>query len=255
MMFPKKKRSLPPPSVRRLPGQSLREQKERLTDNWLIPFYFSTAFLWFLWLAMSYQARVHRPPQPKFYLGMAIVATGITAIKFGRLWGEFRNLNRGERGELIVAEQLEELRAQGFRCFHDIVRDGFNIDHVVVGPPGVFAVETKFRSGFGEIEFRNGQGVFIGGRAEEHDSLKQARGAARAMHDLIRQDAGLEVFVKPLVVFVGEWKIKNIWRNTDIRVITAQDVARYFERQDQPQLLPREIQLICSHLTRTARSS
>ena len=83
---------------------------------------------------------------------------------------------RGERGELVVAEQLEELRATGFRCFHDIVRDGFNIDHVVVGPPGVFVIETKFRSGSGVIEFRNGQGIFVGGREEERDPFKQARG-------------------------------------------------------------------------------
>ena len=152
-----------------------------------------------------------------------------------------------------MAEQLEELRTTGFRCFHDIVRDGFNIDHVVVGPPGVFVIETKFRSGSGVIEFRNGQGVVVGGREEERDPLKQARGNARAVHDLIRQDAGLELWVKPLVVFVGDWKVKNAWRDTDVRVLTANGVANYFRNQDQPELTGREIELICSHLRRTVR--
>ena len=34
----------------------------------------------------------------------------------------------------------------GYRVYHDFPGDKFNIDHIVVGPPGVFAVETKARS-------------------------------------------------------------------------------------------------------------
>ena len=160
------------------------------------------------------------------------------------------------RAELLVAEQLEELRANDFRCFHDIVRNEFNIDHVVVGPPGVFAVERKFRNGSGEIEFKNGQGIFVGGREEEGETLNQARGNARAVRDLIRENAGLEVFVKPVVVFMGDWKVKNGWGDdSDIRVITADDVQPYFQNEDYPELTKFEIELISSHLKRTAGDS
>ena len=37
--------------------------------------------------------------------------------------------------------------------YHDIQADQFNIDHVVVGPSGVFAVETKV-----PCEIMDGQG-------------------------------------------------------------------------------------------------
>ena len=75
-------------------------------------------------------------------------------------------------------------------------------------------------------------------------------------HELIRRDAGVEVpWVTPLVVFVGDWKIKNAWRDTDVRVITASDIGRYFAKQDQPQLKRREIELICSHLKRSASAA
>ncbi len=60
---------------------------------------------------------------------------------------------------------------------------------------------------------------------------------------------------EPLVVFVGEWKVKDQWRNTDVRVVTADGIACYFRRQNQPELLPSEIKLICSHLSRTAKAS
>ena len=34
----------------------------------------------------------------------------------------------------------------GFAVFHDVPGDkAFNVDHVVIGPQGVFAVETKGR--------------------------------------------------------------------------------------------------------------
>lgn len=251
--FPESKRWAPLRAVRRLPDQSLRDQEERLTDNWLIAFFLATAFCWIVWLVMHLQVPSHQPPRPEIYLGFAIVATGVTATRFGRLWGQFHKLNRGE---LMVAQQLEGLRANDFRCFHDIVRDEFNIDHVVVGPPGVFAVETKFRRGSGEIEFKNGQGIFVGGRGEDRESLNQARGNAHAVHELIQEKAGLEVLVKPVVVVVGDWKVKNTWGDeTDVRVIAADDVQPYFQNEDYPELTKSEIELISSHLVRMTRDS
>lgn len=244
-------KSLPPPVVRRLPGQSLAERWQQLMDDRLIPVVFGPMMIWAVFIGAWIQATPGRQSL-RLWLGLAIVATGIGAIGLLRLIPQARALIRGERGERVVAEQLEELRTRGFRCFHDIVGNGFNIDHVVVGPPGVFVMETKYRSGSGEIEFRNGEGIFVAGREEERDPLKQARGAARAVHDLIQRDAGITVWVKPLVVFVGDWKVKNNWRTTDARMLTADGISRYFENQDQPDLLPNEIKLICSHLKRSA---
>lgn len=253
MLFPKKKKSPVLPVPRRA-GQSVAEQWEKLLDDPLLPIVFGPMMFWVLALVAWTQSRLSKPLPVMFWLGCAIIATGFAAISLLRLIPRARALVRGERGERAVAEQLEELRADGFRCFHDLVRNGFNIDHVVVGPPGVFVIETKFRSGSGLIEFRNGQGIFVDGREEERDPLKQARGNAREVNQLISRDAGLEVWVKPLVVFVGDWKVKNAWQNTDARVLTARQIGRYFAKQDQPELTRSEIQLICSHLMRSARA-
>jgi hypothetical protein len=253
MMFPKKSKKQPVLKVRRRAGQSTRDAKERLMDNWLIPFYFSTGFLWFLWGLEEFKARTHQPPSPTPFLCLAIIATGVSAIVFGRLWQNFRKLNRGERGELRVAEILDDLRASGYRAFHDLVGNGFNIDHVLVGPAGVFAIETKFRSSRGEIEFRNGEGLFVGGHPEEKDCLKQARGNAFEVNRMIKENCGIDRWVKPLVVFVGNCTVKNRWQNTDARVFTADQLARYIQEQ-QPELVRREIELVCSHLERSVKS-
>ena len=249
-MFPKKKKR-PQLDVQRRAGESLGERWQQLVDDHLFLIVFVPLFLWAIVIVQWMQHILKERLPTSFWLGAAVIATGVSLIAFRRLIPKVRALVCGESGERLVAEQLEEMRSDGFCCFHDVVRDGFNIDHVVVGPPGVFVIETKFRSGSGLIEFRNGQGIFVGGREEEHDPLKQARGNARTVRDLIRQDAGLEVRVKPLIVFVGDWKVKNAWRDSDVRVITANGVAGYFQGQDQPELTRRDIALICSHLKRT----
>jgi len=52
----------------------------------------------------------------------------------------------GLEGELTTAEELNKLMLDGFRVFHDLPFKYGNIDHVVIGVAGVFAVETKARS-------------------------------------------------------------------------------------------------------------
>jgi len=69
----------------------------------------------------------------------------------------------GFDGERYVGEALTPLVAQGFEIYHDVPFEGFNIDHVPVGPPGIFAVETKTRRKPGEqivafeVTFTNGK--------------------------------------------------------------------------------------------------
>ena len=253
-MFPKKKKKPALPEVRRLPGQSVRERWEQLMEDRLLPIVFCPLLLWSVTFSFWIQEASGKPPLIRTWLCMSLIATGIAGILLVRLLPRARALVCGQRGEMVVAEQLEELRDLGFRCFHDLVQDGFNVDHVVVGPAGVFVVETKYRSGRGSIEFRNGQGIFIAGRPAEGDALSQARGGAAAVNKLLREDAGLDVFVKSLVVFVGDWKIKNAWQTTDARVLSVQQLPTYFQRQDQPELKRSEIALICSHLRRSVKA-
>ena len=53
----------------------------------------------------------------------------------------------GASGESQVRRALGELEPLGYRMIHDIDTGRGNVDHVVVGPTGIFAVETKNRGG------------------------------------------------------------------------------------------------------------
>ena len=245
-----KKPAFPLPKVRRRAGESIRERREKFVDDNLPPIIFLPFLFWFVYVVQQVQQWTSLGTQPRFWLAIAITSTGIAAISFRRLLPIARRLNRGERGELHVSDVLDELRVDGYRPIHDIVGESFNIDHVLVGPGGVFAIETKFRSGRGEITFRNGEGLFVGNRAEEKDCLKQARGNAATVAQIITETCGRRDWVTPLVVFVGEWRVKNDWSDTDVRVFTPDRLARYIRNQ-QPRLKRSEIELIASHLERS----
>lgn len=231
----------------------MREEIDRLLDNRLFPYVVAPIMLWAFFFVQWLQAYTKSALQPRLILCLAIVATGVSIIGIRRLFPQVRNLVRGERGERHVAELLEEIRAKGYHCCSDIVGDGFNIDHVVVGPTGIFAIETKYRSGFGEIEYRNSTGLFIGGKKQEDALLNQARASAAHVRRMLKEDTGRSQWVKAVLVFVGDWKIKNAWRDTDVAVLSENELPTYFDRYD-PELTRNEIDLIASHLARSVKA-
>ena len=241
------------PSVRRRAGESIRQRRQKIIADNVPPIVFSPILFWLVYFTQQIQQWSHTGPQPRVWLCIAIITTGIAAIWFLRLLPIAKRLNHGERGELHVSDVLEELRVDGYKPIHDIVDGNFNVDHVLVGPGGVFAIETKFRSGRGEITFRNGEGLFVGERVEEKDCLKQARGNAAAIRRIIKETCGKQEWVTAVVVFVGEWRVKDDWRDTDVRIFTPDRLARYIRNQ-QPRLKRSEIDLIASHLERSART-
>jgi hypothetical protein len=109
---------------------------------------------------------------------------------------------------VAVAQNLLPLVVDGCLLFHDFPGDGFNIDHVVVAPQAVFAVETKSRrkpaSGG-----RDSAKVVNDGRAlrfpEHFDtrSIDQARRQARWLEKYLANSAGDPVPVVPVLALPG----------------------------------------------------
>jgi len=69
----------------------------------------------------------------------------------------------GAQVELRTARLLEPLEGEGFRILHDrqIPGSRANIDHLVIGPPGIYVVETKSLGG--SLQIRDND-VFVAGR-------------------------------------------------------------------------------------------
>lgn len=48
--------------------------------------------------------------------------------------------------ETAVGQELNQLMLKGYHVYHDFPAEKFNIDHIVVGPAGIFAIETEART-------------------------------------------------------------------------------------------------------------
>lgn len=108
--------------------------------------------------------------------GAALLVAVLTAVFAGRQSTEAWRI--GAEGERMTARALEKLPTS-YQVVHDLPmpRSKANIDHVVVGPTGVFTVETKnYKNG---MVIKGGQ-VFSGGRRMDR-VVQQARRQAAAV--------------------------------------------------------------------------
>ncbi len=87
-----------------------------------------------------------RQPAP----ALAAWAAALAAIVVGwrlrfRVSQDTRNWARGARGERRTARQLRLLTRRGWIVFHDLAvpGSGANADHLVIGPGGVFLLDSK----------------------------------------------------------------------------------------------------------------
>ena len=126
-------------------GYSLQRKLEDLSDKY--SFWVLGSFLFSLlavgglpFIPADYASRI-------IFLTMFGLGTaGCTVMAWRRLI-DIRSYRMGLSGEQAMAEQLQRLLPLGYQVFHDVSGDGkWNIDHVVVGPAGVFAIETKYRT-------------------------------------------------------------------------------------------------------------
>jgi len=113
---------------------------------------------------------------------------------------------KGARGEERVASVLAGLPA-GYHVFHGLdgggglfmARSG-DIDHVVVGPAGLFVIETKCWQG----EITCGDGVIrLDGRLPRRDPVSQVRHSARRLAEWLAARLEHVPVVRPMVCFAG----------------------------------------------------
>jgi hypothetical protein len=128
---------------------------------------------------------------------------------------------------------LEALRAKGYRVFHDIPGPSFNIDHAIVGPAGIFTIETKMQTkrmrGMGKI-FYDGKTVRLDGQPPVDGPLGQARAQARWLAEVLSCGSIAKYKVRPIVVY-PEWYVERTGsRSTDdVWVLNPKALDRFLE--------------------------
>jgi Nuclease-related domain len=120
--------------------------------------------------------------------------------------------DRGARAEEQVGRLLEDLPRERWEVIHDATLGRGNVDHIVLGPAGVFTVETKSHPGPIKIGRLHGK------------MLAQAQAEGKA----IGWVTGVEA--QPLIVFSRAWVDRPGGRRKGVRVLPARMLVGFLER-------------------------
>ena len=131
-----------------------------------------------------------------------------------RLWPVVERRDRGARGEEAVGECLAPLQDAGWCVLHDVVLGPRgNIDHVALGPAGLFTIETKSH----------------GGRIPAARIERRMLAQAYAQAKLLERVTG--VGAEPLLVFSRAYLQPGTSRQRGVTVLPARMLAGYLARR------------------------
>jgi len=159
-----------------------------------------------------------------------------------RLFGahsQERAWRRGAEGEEEVAWRLRKL-GDGWRILHSVpIGTGeTDIDHVVIGPPGVFALNTKNHLGKRVTVYE--KAIYVSGTKQPY--LAKSRAEGKRATKILSNACNFPVTVTPmLVIMANELDVKG--HPTDVHVVARKRVANWLANQ-APRLEPAEIESI-----------
>lgn len=200
----------------RYAGQSLSEQLRDIREDQLseliVPFLCGTIVV-FAWWYHSLPVK----PHPWILTIIAVLASAWSVWRIVSLQRQKAKLRKGLEGEQILGKFLEEqLMPHKFQVIHDLVCKAgdrtFNIDHVVIGPTGVFSIETKFwkrPAGPGHQIYYDGKKILVDGKVPDSDPLIEAVAGAKSVQAILETRTGKHFDVKPIVVFLGWYTTRN----------------------------------------------
>jgi hypothetical protein len=167
------------------------------------------------------------------------------------------NYRLGFEGERFVGEELSCLIFHGFEIYHDVPFDGFNMDHVLVGPRGVFLIETKTRrkpvDEGGKKEFR----VVFDGKCMQwpwgSDSygIDQAKNNAKTLATWLSSASGESVWATPILTLPG-WMVDRKAPFDGIYVLNPKEIYGVCSTSPEKLTEP-QIRRICHQLDQKCR--
>jgi len=240
----------------RNPGQSVREQRFELAYDKVLGPAMGALLLLFLaamdWVRYFFPTPIH-PWVSSFF---AVVVVSYAAWQSWRYWPRIHNLKLAEDGEKAVGQFLESLRASGYSVFHDLIGTDFNVDHVIIGPAGVFTIETKTwnkpRQGSPRITF-DGETLRAAGFEPDRNPVIQAKAQASWLQRLLMESTGKTLPVRPVILFPG-WYIEDSRASCkDLWVLEPKALPKFLANEPSV-VTPEDVALASFHLSRFIRA-
>jgi len=218
------------------PGDSLLDEQYNAVIGKLV--FSGIVGMCAVWLAAVewYRWAFKVAPHPLIATVIAAVVAAPCFVMWRRARKRGHDLVAGRLGERYVGAVLDDLRADGFQIVHDVPDKKGNIDHVVIGPGGVFTIETKTRTKrAGDRDKKivyDGERVLVDGFSPDRDPIAQSQAQARQVREIIKDQTAEDVAVQPVVTYPG-WYVEAraespaVWvHNEKYLVMRLRDLPR-----------------------------
>jgi hypothetical protein len=156
----------------------------------------------------------------------------------------------GAWGEQWTAKEVAKLTAAGWIMLHDLRRGGANVDHVLIGPAGVFVLDSKNLDGEVTVDRDTLALTRPGDDWPAYSSdgpARQVRGNAAHLHELIRRRTGRKVWVRGVVVLWARFPQQHAAGNR-VDLVAGPHLADWLAAQPR-QLSVDEVQQLTQALT------
>ena len=140
----------------------------------------------------------------------------------GRMTGAQRKTRR----------QLSKLGRAGYRAMHGNVIPGSEdqIDHLVVGPAGVFAIDSEAWDKRMPVRTSSHKQLWLGPENKK-DRLEHARWEAERAADLLSSAIGIQVAVRPVVAVYGPKILWDVATIREVDVFNGPRLRKYLRRR------------------------
>ena len=240
-----------------LPGESthrqLQELDARMTDSFIVEAGLACIVAVGLVMGRTPGTFKLNPVWLGIFALCGIAAVGC-AWRLNRMKKERRKLWLAFHGERVVGEELAGLTHHGYHVFHDLpLTENWNIDHIVVGPSGVYAVETKVQripeQNTGPVSHEliyDGKGLQF---PDHYDAkrLAQTKAQAERLENFLSSKIGSLIEVKPVLTIPG-WSVCYTAVEGRNLVMSPKTLRAVILNDREPILSADRIQAIVDHL-------
>jgi len=192
------------------------------------------------------------------YAGAAVLFIAGMIRKMVRAGELIDKLRAGFDAELAVGQELDQLMRSGAAVYHDFPADGFNIDHIVISPQGVFAIETKGYTKPANVSGKDGAKVTFDGKALKFptwttkEPIEQAERQARWLSKWASNATGEPVLAWPVVALPG-WFVERTGRSI-VRVYSGRALGTLLNSGSGTLIAPQVLQRIAHQVEQRCRT-
>lgn len=202
----------------RIPGGSLLRALDNLNEQIHLYLVYVIVLPLILYSALISYAyfRTEHPPLSVIWISAIIGCLVLAYLIFNlaRFSSRRKRIRLGYEGELAVGQELNHLMGQGYLVYHDFPADTFNIDHIIVGEKGVFAVETctrlkgSARTGSQEATVNYDGRMLVYTDKSDFETIEQAEKQADWLSQWLAAATGEPIAVRAVVALPG-WVVKR----------------------------------------------